>query len=120
MQYEAPETLEVATALLANAGGEARVLAGGTDLLIQMRGDMVEPSLVVDIKNVAEMVDDKLIRHWNQHTNEVEEPRDWLPEGPLTIGGTAGASCPNNLIEDVICRLLELRGTSAEEFLSSN
>jgi len=55
MQYEAPETLEVATALLANAGGEARVLAGGTDLLIQMRGDMVEPSLVVDIKNVAEM-----------------------------------------------------------------
>lgn len=55
MQYEAPETLEVATALLANAGGEARVLAGGTDLLIQMRGDMVEPSLVVDIKNIAEM-----------------------------------------------------------------
>ena len=72
------------------------------------------------IKNVAEMVNDKLIRHWNQHTNEVEETRDWLPEGPLTIGVTAGASCPNNLIEDVICRLLELRGTSAEEFLSSN
>ena len=72
------------------------------------------------IKNVAEMIDDKLIRHWNQHTHEVEETRDWLPEGPLTIGVTAGASCPNNLIEDVICRLLELRGTSAKEFLSSS
>ena len=55
MQYEAPETLEAATALLAGAGGQARVLAGGTDLLIQMRGDMVEPDLVVDIKNIAEM-----------------------------------------------------------------
>jgi 4-hydroxy-3-methylbut-2-enyl diphosphate reductase len=37
----------------------------------------------------------------------------------LTIGITAGASCPNNLIEDVICRLLELRGSSADEFLSN-
>jgi len=72
------------------------------------------------IKNAAEMIDDNLIRHWNQHTHEVVENRAWLPEGPLTIGVTAGASCPNNLIEDVICRLLELRGTSAEEFLSSN
>jgi 4-hydroxy-3-methylbut-2-enyl diphosphate reductase len=72
------------------------------------------------IKNAAEMVDGQLIRHWNQHQHEVEETRDWLSEGPLTIGVTAGASCPNNLIEDVICRLLELRGTSAEEFLASN
>ncbi len=55
MRYEAPETLEVATALLAGAGGGARVLAGGTDLLIQMRGDIVAPDLVVDIKNIAEM-----------------------------------------------------------------
>ena len=55
MQYEAPETLEAATALLAGAGGEVRVLAGGTDLLIQMRGDLVEPNLLVDIKNIAEM-----------------------------------------------------------------
>ena len=34
MQYEAPETLEAATALLAGAGGQARVLAGGTDLVL--------------------------------------------------------------------------------------
>lgn len=69
------------------------------------------------IKNATEMADDSLIRHWNQHTSQVDETRDWLPDGTLTIGVTAGASCPNNLIEDVICRLLELRGSSADEFL---
>ncbi|MDE2713167.1 MAG: 4-hydroxy-3-methylbut-2-enyl diphosphate reductase [Verrucomicrobiota bacterium] len=69
------------------------------------------------IKNAAEMDDAALIRHWNQHTNQVDETHDWLPDGTLTIGVTAGASCPNNLIEDVICRLLELRGSSADEFL---
>jgi carbon-monoxide dehydrogenase medium subunit len=55
MQYEAPPTLDAATALLAGAPGTARVLAGGTDLLVQMHSDIVSPDLVVDIKNIAEM-----------------------------------------------------------------
>jgi CO/xanthine dehydrogenase FAD-binding subunit len=55
MQYEAPQTLDAASALLAGASGEARVLAGGTDLLIQKRNGVVDPDLVVDIKNIAEM-----------------------------------------------------------------
>jgi 4-hydroxy-3-methylbut-2-enyl diphosphate reductase len=38
----------------------------------------------------------------------------WLKTtGPLRAGITAGASCPNNLIEDVIRRILELRGETA-------
>ena len=54
MQYEAPETTDAAVALLAGASGEARVLAGGTDLLVQLRAEMIEPDLVVDIKKIAE------------------------------------------------------------------
>jgi len=54
MRYEAPETVEGATALLAGSAGEARVLAGGTDLLVQMRADIVDPALIVDIKGIAE------------------------------------------------------------------
>jgi len=54
MRYEAPETLQGAVALLAGATGEARVLAGGTDLLVQMRADIVDPALIVDIKKIAE------------------------------------------------------------------
>jgi len=54
MRYEAPESLEGAVALLAGANGDARVLAGGTDLLVQMRVDIVEPELIVDIKKIAQ------------------------------------------------------------------
>jgi carbon-monoxide dehydrogenase medium subunit len=54
MRYEAPETLQGAVALLAGATGEARVLAGGTDLLVQLRADIVDPALIVDIKKIAE------------------------------------------------------------------
>src|SRR5215475_12026908 len=54
MRYEAPESLEGAVALLAGAKGETRVLAGGTDLLVQMRADILEPDLIVDIKKIPE------------------------------------------------------------------
>ena len=55
MRYEAPKTVEAAIALLASAKGVARVLAGGTDLLIQMRGGRVDPAMLVDIKGIPEM-----------------------------------------------------------------
>ena len=55
MRYEAPETLESAVALLAAASGDARVLAGGTDLLVQLRAGMIEPELVVDVKRIPEV-----------------------------------------------------------------
>ena len=55
MRYEAPETIDTAVSLLAGAGGDARVLAGGTDLLVQLRADMIEPELVVDVKKIQSM-----------------------------------------------------------------
>jgi 4-hydroxy-3-methylbut-2-enyl diphosphate reductase len=42
---------------------------------------------------------------------------NWLPSGPLVIGITAGASCPNNLIEETILRVYELRGVPPAEIL---
>jgi CO/xanthine dehydrogenase FAD-binding subunit len=55
MRYEAPGSLDQAVALLAAEPGEARVLAGGTDLLVQLRTDLIEPALLVDIKRIPEM-----------------------------------------------------------------
>ena len=107
----------------------AEMLAEPMDLLLVIGGynssntshlaEMGEAQLpTFFIKNANEISDATLIRHWNQHTQEVEKTTDWLPSGDLRVGITAGASCPNNLIEDVIRRLLELRGSSAEEFLA--
>ncbi|NQV56710.1 MAG: xanthine dehydrogenase family protein subunit M [Rhodospirillales bacterium] len=55
LRYEAPKTLKAASALLAAEKGVARILAGGTDILVQMHSDMIEPVLVVDIKNIKEL-----------------------------------------------------------------
>jgi carbon-monoxide dehydrogenase medium subunit len=52
MRYEAPETLDAAVTLLNGEAGQARPLAGGTDLLVQLRSGMVEPDLVVDLKRI--------------------------------------------------------------------
>ena len=54
MRYEAPETKEEAVSLLSMADGSGRVLAGGTDLLVQLRSGMIDPDVVVDIKQIAE------------------------------------------------------------------
>ena len=55
VRYEAPETLQAAVALLAGATGPAKVLAGGTDVIVQMETDLIEPALIVDIKKIPEM-----------------------------------------------------------------
>lgn len=54
MRYEKPSSLDAAVALLSGASGEARVLAGGTDLLVQLKSRVVAPALVVDIKGIEE------------------------------------------------------------------
>lgn len=54
MQYVSPRTLDEAISALVAANGSARVLAGGTDLLVQMRAGVVQPGLIVDIKSIPE------------------------------------------------------------------
>ena len=55
IRYVAPGTLDEAIGAFAAAGSAARILAGGTDLLVQMRSGLVRPGLIVDIKKIAEM-----------------------------------------------------------------
>ena len=57
LRYEAPETVEDAVRLLADADGEAKALAGGTDLLVQLRTDFVRPGLIVDLKRIPALME---------------------------------------------------------------
>ena len=52
MRFETPQTIEAAVALLAAEQG-ARVLAGGTDLLVRLRAGQIAPSTIVDIKRIT-------------------------------------------------------------------
>jgi 4-hydroxy-3-methylbut-2-enyl diphosphate reductase len=57
------------------------------------------------------------ISHFDLHRREevISRHGAWLdPERPVTVGITAGASCPNNLIEETILKVLELRGISRD------
>src|SRR5476649_2358919 len=55
MSYSAPGTLDEAVAAMVAAKGAGRILAGGTDLLVQMRAGMAKPGVIVDVKKIAEM-----------------------------------------------------------------
>jgi carbon-monoxide dehydrogenase medium subunit len=53
--YARPETVDEAVALLAEHGDDAQMLAGGTDLVIELRNRWKEPSIVVDLKRIDEL-----------------------------------------------------------------
>lgn len=69
IDFIAPKTLSEAVSVMASKGERARALAGGTDLLVQLRGGRRSADLVVDVKDIPEL---------NQIT--------YSPQNGLTIG----------------------------------
>lgn len=55
MRYEAPTSTKDAVGLLSKAKGKGQVLAGGSDLLVRLKGGFIEPDLIVDIKRIPAM-----------------------------------------------------------------
>ena len=53
--YARPSTLDDAFELLSAADGDARALAGGTDLLVGLRNGAIRPRVVVDLKHIREL-----------------------------------------------------------------
>jgi CO/xanthine dehydrogenase FAD-binding subunit len=97
--YERPAHLDDAVALLAELGPDgARLLAGGTDLIIRLRDGTLRPRVVVDIKRIAELdssirvVGDTLrIGAWTTMTDIAADERihrDYtaLAEGAAVVG----------------------------------
>ncbi|MGB0101251.1 MAG: FAD binding domain-containing protein [Nocardioides sp.] len=101
VRYYRPSTTAQALAALADERETSRVLVGGTDLLVAMRHRKVQPSLVVDIKRVQDLVDPTSV---DDHgitfgptatmSEVIAHPvvRDWFPslvEAAVLVGSVA-------------------------------
>ena len=56
VNYTAPSNVEEAVKILAGANGAAKVLSGGTDLLVQLKSGRVKPEIIVDTKRIPGMI----------------------------------------------------------------
>ena len=103
------ELLNVKLDLLLVVGGYN---SSNTSHLAEMGEEKLPTYFVL---NASRLVSPKEIKHYDLHQKAEVIASNWLPEGPVVIGITAGASCPNNLIEETLIRLFELRGISREQ-----
>ncbi|MFZ5782224.1 MAG: FAD binding domain-containing protein [Pseudomonadota bacterium] len=55
VQYKAAKNIKEAVKLMLDANGKGRILAGGTDLLVQMKSGAVAPGVIIDVKKIPEM-----------------------------------------------------------------
>jgi 4-hydroxy-3-methylbut-2-enyl diphosphate reductase len=103
------ELLDVRMNLLLVVGGYN---SSNTSHLAEM-GEEKLPTYFV--RNASRLLSEREILHYNLHQKNEVIAKDWLPSGPLVVGITAGASCPNNLIEETLIRLFELRGIKRKQ-----
>ena len=100
------ELLDVKMDLLLVVGGYN---SSNTSHLAEM-GEEKLPTYFV--RNASRLVSASEILHYDLQAKAEVIAKNWLPSGPMVVGITAGASCPNNLIEETLIRLFELHGIS--------
>jgi 4-hydroxy-3-methylbut-2-en-1-yl diphosphate reductase len=103
------QLLEVKMDLLLVVGGYN---SSNTSHLAEMGEEKLPTYFVL---NASRLLSAKEILHYNLHERREVVAHDWLRAGSVVVGITAGASCPNNLIEETLVRLFQLRGISVEE-----
>jgi len=103
------QLLEVKMDLLLVVGGYN---SSNTSHLAEMGEEKLPTYFVL---NASRLLSAKEILHYNLHERREVVAHDWLRAGSFVVGITAGASCPNNLIEETLVRLFQLRGISVEE-----
>ena len=68
--------------------------------------------------SAADRIESTAIRHRPVGAHDETATPAWLPGGPITIGLTAGASTPNNVVGEVVERILGLRGLRASDLVA--
>ncbi|HXK11151.1 MAG TPA: 4-hydroxy-3-methylbut-2-enyl diphosphate reductase [Vicinamibacteria bacterium] len=67
----------------------------------------------------ADRIEGGAIHHRPAGGSVEQATEGWLPSGPVTLGLTAGASTPNNVVGEVVERILALRGRTSDELTSA-
>ncbi|MEI6713344.1 MAG: 4-hydroxy-3-methylbut-2-enyl diphosphate reductase [Verrucomicrobiota bacterium] len=71
------------------------------------------------IRNAERLESKDQITHYDLHHKDEVTLQGWLKDAPVVVGITAGASCPNNLIEETIVRLYSLFGVTPDQILAA-
>jgi 4-hydroxy-3-methylbut-2-enyl diphosphate reductase len=66
----------------------------------------------------ADRIEGAILRHRPVGAHDETTTDGWLPAGPVTVGLTAGASTPNNVVGEVVERILALRGRKTDELVA--
>ncbi len=115
--YATAENQEAMSALI-ESGGDLAVIVGGynssnTSHLVELCEGHLPAYYIQD---AAEIQADGRIRHLDLHERTIRTSSEWLPDRrPLTVLVTAGASCPDALVDSVLSRIAELCGHSPSE-----
>ena len=102
-----------ATVALIEDGGDVAVVVGGynssnTSHLVELCEERMPTYFICD---ADEMSSAKRIRHLNIHTRSVSVTTDWLPldskdGSPIDVVLTAGASCPDSLLDETLHKIV--------------
>jgi 4-hydroxy-3-methylbut-2-en-1-yl diphosphate reductase len=120
--YATNENQNATLSLIAD-GGDVGIVVGGynssnTSHLVELCSERMPTYFITD---AGEMVAPSLIRHFDFRAKEELETEDWLPsKRPLDVVLTAGASCPDALLDEVILKLCDWipASRSPEEVIS--
>jgi carbon-monoxide dehydrogenase medium subunit len=122
--YAAPATLAEATKMLIQAGGKAKILAGGTDIIVQLREGLREADLVVDVKKIPELTELRLgasVPCYRIYDNaEIAKAYPALVDAARIVGGwqiqsrasVGGNLCNSSPAADTIPALIALGATT--------
>jgi carbon-monoxide dehydrogenase medium subunit len=138
-EYVAPCSVEEACALLDAHGPRAKILAGGTDILVQLRDGLRSAEVVVDIKRIAEVMDvtfradggltlgaavpcyriygdARIVEGYPALADAARIIGGWQIQGRASVGGNlcnsspAGDTIPAVIVERATCRIAGPRG----------
>ena len=115
--YATNENQDATYALIEGGGHLALVVGGYNSSNTSHLVELLEPKFpTFYIKDEGEILGRDRIRHLSLHTGEVIESESWLPlqNGPIEIMITAGASCPDILVDRVITKVASFFGVEGK------